>query len=184
MLKKLKLRFVLITMSLISLVLIVIFSGIYFFMAQSEKNSTLNAMRNLAKAEQFSFRHEPPMFQNPNFNPKPDTARLKDDSFLVKLSSSDEVVQIVPPFESQEQLQQIPTFVNLAEATSDTSGIIVVNNTEVRFLKEVTKTGKVIVFCDRTEEVVTLSRLLMICLLIGFLSLAILFIITLYLALE
>ena len=182
MLRKLKVRFVLITMSLISLVLLIIFTGIYFFMAQSERNSTLNEMRQLAKAEQFSFRHEPPMFLDPSLKPKPNIAHLKEDSFLVKLSSTNEVVQIIPPFESEDQLTQIPTFVKLAENMEKNEGIIVVNGTQVRFLKEITQTGKVIVFCDRTEEINTLNRLLIICLLFGFLSFIILLMITLYLA--
>ena len=182
MLKKLKARFLLITMSLIAVVLLVIFSGIYFFMAQSEKNSSLNNMRNIAKADQFSFRHEPPMFQDPNYRPKPEMPRLGDDSFLVRISSSDEVIQIVPPFESQEQLAQIPTFVELAEEQDTMEVIILVNSTEVRFLKQMTDTGKVIVFSDRSQELNTLNRLLMICLLIGFLSFTLLFVITLYLA--
>lgn len=182
MLKRLKTRFVLITMSLIALILLIIFSGIYFFMAQSEKNFALNNMRNMTKTDSFSFRHNPPMFQDPNFNPQPDLPRFRDDSFLVKLSSDNEVIQIVPPLESQEQLEQIPTFVNLAEAQDEKEGIIFINSTEVRFLKQDTDMGKVIVFSDRTEEIATLNRLLMICLLIGILSFAILFVITLYLA--
>lgn len=169
-------------MSLIALILLVIFSGIYFFMAQSERTFALNNMRSMTKAESLAFHREPPMFQNPNFRPQPDIPRIRNDSFLVRLSSSGEVVQIIPTLESEEQLEQIPTFVSLAEAKEDEEGIIVINSTEVRFLKQTTDRGKIIVFSDRSQEIATLNRLLMVCLLTGTLSFIILFVITLYLA--
>lgn len=182
MLKRLKTRFILITMSLITLILFVIFGGIYFFMAQSEKNFTLNNMRSMTKTQSLSFRHEPPMFGDPSFKPQPDFPRLRNDTFLVRLSSDNEVTQIIPAFESEEQLEQIPNFISLAEAEEAQEGIIIINSTEVRFLKQATDRGKVIVFSDRSQEIATLNRLLMVCILIGILSFTLLFVITFYLA--
>ena len=51
MLKKLRSRFILITMSLISVILIIILIGVCFFMAQSEEYQSLMQMEEISKSE-------------------------------------------------------------------------------------------------------------------------------------
>lgn len=183
MLKKLRSRFILITMSLISVILIIILIGVCFFMAQSEEYQSLMQMEEISKSEGIIRHPIPPMFiakdtKPPKHPPFPLISNFSSNSFAVKLNADGTVIEITPQFESEIQTEQIPDFIAQVETQNQPEGIIKVNNIQVRFLKTDKPYGSIIVFLDRTTELATLNRLLLICTLIGFISLIILFIIT------
>lgn len=155
-------------------------------MAQGEKRQTLRAMEDMAKTEGKSMRHEPPMFtqaENQDTHPNFINPSLYQNSFIVQIDhEGNNPTLITNSLDVDTLTEQINEFITLAMTEEASQGIITVNDTQVRFLISNKPYGKLIVFTDRSNELATLNRLLIICSLIGVLSLIILFIISLFLS--
>lgn len=186
MLTNLKKRFVLITMSIVTFILITIFSGVYLFTAQNEKNFTLNFMKKAVQSDHIIM-PPPPMFgENQNMhNQTPfNNSSLYANSFLVTIDESNQisVKALSPYFNLEDQLDQISIFLDLVAEKGTKNGIIKVNGTQVRYLIHDTPINRTIIFTDRTSEIDALNRLLLLCLLIGISIFVALFFVSLFLA--
>lgn len=193
MLKKLRLRFIMTTMTLVTIILIAILTSIYLFMAKGEHRQTAQFMKTIANEEAFPFKNIPPMLEKnysqervgnkhtPMFMPDPS---LYANSFLVVLSESGEMTlrYFSSDFDINAESETILNFIALAKAQAAPEGIIKVNNSEVRYLIKNQPHAQIIVFTDRSGEIATLRRLLMICIFIGLLSICGFLVITIFLS--
>lgn len=182
MLKKLRLRFIMITMTLVTIILIAILTSIYLFMAQGERLQTSQFMKNVADTESFPLKNVPPMFEKnypknmpkdrPGFMFAPNPS-LYANSFLVVIDESGEISlrYFSSDFNIDDESDTVLNFINLAKTKNTPEGIIKVNNSEVRFFIKNEPHRQVIVFTDRSSEIATLTRLLWVCIIIGLLSL-------------
>lgn len=182
MLKKLRLRFIMVTMTLVTIILIIILTSIYLFMAQGERLQTTQFMKTVANTESFPSRNMPPMFEK---NPPKDIAPHQSDflfspdpslyanSFLVVIDESGGITlrYFSSDFNINEESDTILDFISLAQAKNTSEGIIKINNSQVRFLIKNVPYKQIIVFTDRSSEIAILTRLLWICIFIGLLSL-------------
>lgn len=189
MLKRLKYRFVLVTMLLVFIILTTIFTSIYILMANFEKKQTLNFMETLAKLDGNIPAMPPPMFNKDKGHPKNHDTISSDSalffsSFIVSVDHEDHIVlkQLSHNYDISTQTDQIREFIDLAYADGKESGIINVNHTQVRYLITDKPYGDLIVFTDCTTEVLYLRRLIIFFILIELLSLFGLFIAALYLS--
>ncbi len=182
MVKQLRLRFIMVTMSLITIILISILTSIYLFMAQGERFQTARFMKDVASSGTFPSNNIPPMFNNkpiknipkrtPGFILTPDPS-LYANSFLVVLTDSGEISlrYFSSDFNINEETDTILNFIKLAHEQNAPEGIIKVDNLEIRFLIKNEPHQQIIVFTDRSSEIATLTRLMWICIFIGLLSL-------------
>lgn len=182
MLKKLRTRFIMITMTFVTIILIAILTGIYLFMAQGERIQASDFMKNVANTEGFPSRNIPPMFikNHPQNMPKdtPDfifspNPSLYANSFIVIINETGEVLlrYFSSDFNIDDESDAVLDFINLTKAQNTSEGIIKINGSEVRFFIKNEPHRQVIVFTDRSNEIATLTRLFWVCVFIGFLSL-------------
>jgi two-component system, OmpR family, sensor histidine kinase CiaH len=175
MIKKLKYKFVLINMALITLVLLAIFVAIY---ASTEQRLAEQSLAILQRALTEEDHREPPPrgdqgpMRNPDFMPVP--------TFTVILDGEGNVTQ------SQGALFDLSDQATLQEIVADSlksghsSGII--SNADLRYLVQKADEGTKIAFVDRSMELQTLSSLIWSSLLVGLISLLVFLVISLYLA--
>lgn len=193
MLKKLRLRFISITMTLVTIILTFILTSIYLFMARGEHIEATKFMKNVANAGVFPPAKMPPMFEklppNNKTNHPPNLLFSSDpslyaNSFLVELDELGNITlrYFSSDFNVDDESDTILDFIQLAQDKHSPQGIIKVNNSQVRFLIKNEPHKQIFVFTDRSAEIATLTRLLWICIFIGFLSILVFLIITICLA--
>ena len=177
MLNKLRFRFIMTTMSLVSVILFAILISIYTFMAHGEKLQTLEFMRQIARTETTTFSKVPPMFEKNRGKNIPahlftQSPALYANSFLVIIDESGNINlrSFSSDFDITSQSDTILEFISLALAQNTKEGIIAVNDSQIRFLIKIEGHKQIIVFTDRNSEITTLNRLLAVCALIGILS--------------
>ncbi|MDD2511360.1 MAG: ATP-binding protein [Syntrophomonas sp.] len=164
MFAKLRRKFVIINMSLLTVVFLVIFSVIYLLTVVSGERQTEFALNTI-------------MFAPPR--PFPDNPVLAS-SMVAEL---DEKGHIVKSFSFINMSQQvISQAVEQAVQNRDLSGKIRIEESYYAFLKHNTGSGTRIVFVDRTPQHRMLMNLLLTFLLVGGISLLLLFLISIYLA--
>lgn len=193
MLKKLHFRFILITMTLVTIILTVILTSIYLFMAQGEHMQATEFMKTAINTGVFPPKKIPPMLEKIPSNNMPDNRpnfifssnlALYANSFLVEIDEFGGITlrYFSSDFNIDDASDTILDFIKLAQDKHSPEGIIKVNNLEVRFLIKTEPHKQVIVFTDRSAEIATLNRLLWICIFIGFLSMLVFLVITIFLA--
>lgn len=181
MLKKLRLRFIMTAMSLVGIILLAILISIYFFMAQGEKRQTLDFMYSMTRNEMIGTPKIPSMFdKSPNKNLHEHRFKanpaLYTNSFLVTINADGTIAlhSFSSDFDITTQSDTILEFIALAKEQNTDEGLIKVNNSQIRFVITRNANQEIMVFTDRSLEIATLNRLLIICLLIGILSLLVL----------
>lgn len=209
MIKKLRKRFTAVLMGLLALVMLAVICAIYIFMYRSEVH---NAERIISYAESIRFgerfdKNPPPeddqsgydrkrepdiRFENSNM-PVPDFRKMNDFSsgwIRVSLDENDDITDIFYSqqrfFSDEEESESFDAAVSLAAkkivARNEADGFVTAENTSYRYRVSENDSEKIIIMLDRTAEMSTMNRLLMILLGIFFLSLIVLFIISVLLS--
>ncbi|PHV69268.1 sensor histidine kinase [Sporanaerobium hydrogeniformans] len=192
MIKKLKNRFILITMSLLTCILVALLTSICLLMYNGGKEQSLRTLQDIAQRDGIPEKLKPPtMFpvkkplslatppQFPMGNPN------RHNSFSVKCDDSNQMISLQLNLWDAEEVdqQKLQLLVTKVHDSPKTTGIIQLEGLELRFLKQTKPYGSIIVFLDRSLEIATFNRLVLSCLIIGILTLGIFFIISYYLSL-
>ncbi len=175
MIKKLKYKFILINMALISLVLLAIFLATY---AATERRLEEESRGTLQRALTAEDRREPPPhgdrgpMRNPDFMPIP--------TFTVNLDAEGNIVESQGALFDLSDPGSLQEIVAESLASGQPSGII--SGAGLRYLVQHADMGTKIAFVDRSMELQTLSALVRSSLLIGLISLLVFLLISLFLA--
>ena len=167
MLKKLRIKFVLINMVLVTVMLSILFGLVYYFTRADLERESMELMRSVAAKPQSSFlpgRAESvqlPYFTL-EFNPFGDIVITAHGSF--DLDDSDFLEEIVTIAAGEEQ---------------DTG---VIDKYGLRFYRDISPLHRRLIFADISSEQATLRHLVKLCVLLGAASFAVFFVISLLLA--
>lgn len=176
MFHKLKIRLIMINMCSLSIVLIIIFSGIYLIMKNSNEHQSQMKMDSIARDEHMMPSHKGPDFNNivPNYNNE------SDDAFYIKTNKSGGILEISNNITIAKD--EATSIVSLASKAKSEIGDIKYNKLSLKYIKVQKQYGAIIVFLDKGQENAILNRLLFTFLIIGVISLGLMFLISLFLA--
>lgn len=163
MFEKLKRKFMLVIMTVITTSFILIFASIYIITYRTnekEMNMNLHAALNAPKIPS----HEAPFMAG---------------MIRVEVDSKNSIVNIYSllEFEKEEIQDSILSIINSEELF----GKININNNSYGYLKEVNQLGMKIVLLDRQQQINVLNNLLKIFLMVGIMSLSLIYLVSLYL---
>lgn len=175
MIKKLKFKFVLTNMLLVSLVLLVTFIVVYESTRERLERESISLLQrtvsqgdmNVPLKEELG-----PSLQNSDFKPMP--------TFTVTLDAGENITEAKGALFDLSDREALNEIVALCLKSDSDSGIIADEN--LRYLKQGISSGTRIAFVDRSFETGTLSSLLKTSILVGTGSLAAFFLISLFLA--
>jgi len=176
--RKLKIQLVLINLALLCLVLVAIFSGIYFSTEQGMERQSQDLMSSVAESEQML----PPQghgLPGPPGSP-PRQQQAAPNFFYLKVGNDGQILDVSPhpPISTSDARGLIKKAV--AEASE--TGTISFKNIDYRYLKTSKNYGYFLVFDDKTNDEQVLSGLVVNSLIIGGLSLILVFFVSLFLA--
>lgn len=175
MIKKLQIKFIIIIMSIMSVVLFLIFGAINFSMHKISEYQNISMMVRIAKND--GKRPLFPQIPNPGMLPSQDTF-VSNDHFSVILDKRDNIQSVIFLRQTEYSQNEILDLVEYVLKLGKNIGTI--NNT--RFLLRDKPYGKIIVFMDITLENTISSRLMWASALIGVSGLMIIFIMSLFLS--
>lgn len=168
MIKKLKIKFVCINMTIITAVLFVIFGMIITSTSANLERDSLAFMQIAVKSS----------FMPGRPGELPEEARIP--FFTVKISQSGVVTADGGSFFDLSDKAMLKEIVNTAYSSEEKTGFI--KNYNLRFLKEENSGGITIVFADISSEQATIVNLIKTCAVIGVISFAVFFGISVLLA--
>ena len=167
MFNKLKIRLILINISTLSVILFIIFSGIYLTMSNLGEHATQMVISSIVKEDKLTTLD----YNNndPNFN----IFYIKTNQLagLLEISSNATI--------SKEDAVSI---VDLVSKHETASGVIKYNKLSLKYLKVQKQYGFIIVILDKSQPDSILNRLLFSFLIIGIISIFLVFIVSLFLA--
>lgn len=169
MFRKLKIRMTLINLSMLTLVLVLIFSGIYFTMKRGMDLQSDLFMTRVAEEG-----HLIP-FPGP-----PEVHRQGGYYFLIETDLSGKLRNLTPDLPISRSAAAEIAALTLGNPVE--KGQLHYEGSYLKFLKATNESGSILVFFDRGAERSVLQRLLAAFLLVGLVSLCLVFIISLYLA--
>ena len=153
MTKKLRYQFIAITMSIVTIMLCIIMSLIYFFTKMNLENNSVNMMQNIAS--------HPFLLQPPNEM----TADVRLPYFTLELNRMGELVATGGGYYDLSDDIFLGNLIGAVFSSSDRIGIIKEYN--LRFFVTNTAGGQTIVFADISTELTILRNLIRNCFLIG-----------------
>lgn len=162
MFKKLKQKFIIINMSLLTFVFIAIFAVIYMLMALNGERQLAFTMDRMINAPPKPFPREP----------------LTATSLVVELNDENKIRKVFSFITMEEEI--IDEAVVKAVANNEKTGKIKVGDFHYSFLKRKFPFGTKIVFVDRRPLLESLNNILIIFIIVGVGSLVLLFVISLY----
>jgi two-component system, OmpR family, sensor histidine kinase CiaH len=169
---KLRLRLTLINITVVGLILVVVFAGIYFLMERTVSAQSQQMMRSVLQEERLRLPRRPIL---PN-------QRQWGNYIYVKLDAAGEIMEIMP----DETLSgtELESLVNKAMMTEDDKGILVQEGENYRFLKGPLRgrLGTGIVFMDTRFENNISSVTMTVFAIISVVALALVFFSSLFLA--
>lgn len=174
MIKKLRRKFILINMALVSLILFIVFGVFCFSSYQSLRSDNIDALhRTISRKGDM----KPPKLMLDYGGPKEPFSVLPIFCILIH---DDESVEIVAEENAEASIELAKEAARLAVIDGKREGLI--NSLDLRYLKEETPEGIKIAFVERSNEKQSMLRIIMaaICLLIG--GLLAFFLVSLYLA--
>lgn len=175
MFRKLKIRLTLINLILVSVVLLIVFSGIYTLMKSIIDYQTNMTMMNVARRE----RVLPPNFGMPGPNAQ-EGRRIISNSFYVKTDFYGNAIEMSPNIPIT--IAEAKSLVKNTIGKSKDSGSVTYKNLSLKYLIRSKTYGYIIVYLDRNPDMDVLSWLVIISIIIGGISLILVFTISLYLA--
>lgn len=150
---KLRYQFVVITMSIVTIMLCIIMFLIYFFTKMNMENNSINMMQNIAD---HPFLPHPP-------NEMQDDVRLP--YFTLKLSAQGDLVATGGGYYDLSDEDFLKDLIDAAFSSPDRIGIIEEYN--LRFYHKDTSASQILVYADISHERAILSNLIRNCILIG-----------------
>lgn len=174
MIKRLRIKFVAITMSLITLVLVITFAAVYVSTQQRLVRESMSLLERSVSEPA----HDEPHIDK--FRPESDPGPMPTAVFTVTLDDNNHISRVdgvLFDLSNEEGLQAV---VDLCLQNEDDSGII--EGASLRYLRQDTREGTRIAFVDRNMEISTLSSLVTISLLVGAGSLLAFLLISMFLA--
>lgn len=179
MIKKLKKKFILINMILITIVLIITFISILGYTNQQIISDYNNIMRQAIEKDG---RNEPPKREIGGMMPmdKNNIPQMPFTTFFVKLDSTNNIIEVIGDDFIIADDSALNEIVKNSIESSKKSGVI--KGEDLRFLKQNTPKGLKIVFADRSYEISTLTHLIRTATFVGIGSLLAFFLISLFLA--
>ena len=173
MIKKLKLKFVLTIVFIISFLMIIILSAINIILNIDMNKKNINTMREIA------FNDGIPKINKHIFKPTPpDNKQPFNISFSVKLDKKNNIIETIYPLDIAYNNEQLEELVNNVLSSEDEYG----KKNNISFLKMKKPYGQIIVFLDITNSNQFKYNLLYISLFVFIFSLLFIFIISYYLA--
>ena len=168
MIKRLKVKFVIIMMSVVTIMLIVVLGLLLYFTQQNLKHNSIEMMRNLAS--------EPNNKGRPNDLSK--DVRLP--FFTIQLDQQGELVTSVGSYYDLSDEDFLRDITNVVMSFDEQTGVISAYN--LRFLRVVTPTMQKVVFVDISSEIATMRNLWQICLFGGLFSFSAFLLLSIFLA--
>ncbi len=176
MFHNLKMRLILINICSLSVVLIIIFSGIYIVMNRVNESQCRIFMRDVAKEEKII-----PTIMTPNLNNNdPDFSNKRPDIFYIKINNSALILNISSNVTISKKYAS--SIVALALKSNIESGNINYNKLSLEYLKVKKQYGYIIVFLYKGQGDAILKSLLFTFLIIGTISIGLMLLISLFLA--
>lgn len=175
MIKKLKIKFVAITLSLVFLVLIGVFSVLLISTASMAKNESVAAMQRMASRDVDT---SPPKLDFDKKG-KPDRPFLIYPIFCITVDKEWNVLSITSENSTISQEAAINAMDKM-QVTQKESGVL--HSLDLRFIRIETAEGYKLVFADRSNEHNAINSLLLNSVFVGFGSLIAFFFISLFLA--
>ena len=156
MLKKLQIKFVIINMTIVTIMLIVIFGLIYNFTQRNLETENINMMRSIAT--------NPFQLGRPN---EP-SSELRLPFFTLELGMREELVSTGGGYYDLSDQQFLEDIINQSTGKIQEAGIIEEHN--LRYYRAKMPMGTILVFSDISSEKNTLNNLLQSFIIIGFIS--------------
>ncbi len=188
MIKHLKVRFLVIVMTLLTLVLAGIIGGIYTLMLHSEEQQSRVILQNaVRKAVPYNDPHNAPFERLPGGKPSPSVEsrynNMMRNTIIIQISQENDIEDIDYFFgEEPASYEELTDTVLKILQGRKTQGVVSIQGVEYRYLLDASPRGKTLALLDRSIELVTLSRLVVTLLTIGGISWFILLVISLVLA--
>lgn len=174
MIKKLRYKFILINMVLITIVLVITFFAVYASTQQRLVRDSMSILQRTITEND----HKEPLSKEEG--PDRDPGIMQIATFTVNLDADNNIIDAKGPLFDLTDKKVLCQIVDTCIESQDHTGII--PDTNLRYLKMPTDTGTRIAFVDRQMETTTLSALIKTSLLVGLGSLLAFFFISLYLA--
>jgi signal transduction histidine kinase len=174
MIKKLKYKFVLTNMILITIVLVIIFISLYVSTQQRLVTDSMITLRAAIMDEQRGGDGHRPIFGD-----KEDPGFMRVPTFVVSLDGNNKIINSSGALFDLSDQEAINKIVAECLASKEDSGTI--TDVNLRYLKQSSDNGITIAFVDRKMEINTLSSLIITSILIGAGSLFVFFLISLFL---
>lgn len=176
MIKKLKYKFVLINMILVTTIVVVIFVSVY---AATQQRLVRDSMATLQRTIMDDVRGEP--HKKDIFEPKNDPGFTSIATFVVSLDENNNIVNAHGPLYDLSDQETLKEIVRICLINDNDAGTITAVDTNLRYFRQYTVTGTKIAFMDRRVELSTLSSLVITSVLVGTGSLGVFFLISLFL---
>lgn len=175
MIKRLKYKFILINMLLITIVLVVTFIAVYYSTQQRLVNDSMSILHRTIMEESHD---KPPQneFRGPGKNPE----FMPIPTFTVILDEENNIIEATTNLFDLSDEDALNEIVRICLESDQDTGII--KGASLRYLKQNTAYGMKISFVDRSMEMNTLASLVKTSILVGLGSLLAFFFISLFLA--
>ena len=173
---KLKMKLVLVNLCSLSVVLIIIFSGIYLVMKNFNEHQSQMLMSAIGEKEQITTPPIGPDINNNGTNFKNNPAGV----FYIKINRSASIYEISSNITMSKKYAS--SIVSQTLNDKATSGNIDYNKASLKYLKLQKQYGYIIVFLDKSQGNGILNHLLVTLLIIGTISLGLMFLISFFLA--
>lgn len=167
MLKKLRIKFVCINMTIISVMLIVILSLVIHFTGQSLEQTSLQKLEEISSA---------PFYFSGTMHP----GDADIPYFILQLDNKGNLVDGHSGYYDLSDRQILASFASSALETEERYGVL--SEAHLRFLHISARNGQFLVFTDISNEISTMEHLTRTCIFIGILSFAVFLWISIYLA--
>lgn len=179
MIKKLQIKFVIIIMSIMSVVLVGIFGAVNITMYNSTNKQTTDMLKKIADSDGLMKGFKPNMLNSPN-DPPPDERRepIPQTNFSVKLDSVSNVIEIISDRNQSYTEDEISAFLEAALKSGNSYG----STGTLKYLIQQKSYGKIVVFLDNSIQASSAMRLFWITLIVGIVSLTVIFSVSLYLS--
>ncbi len=174
MINKLRFKFILINMLLITIVLAITFMAVYVSTQQRLVRDSMNVLqRTIAETN-----HNEPLIKD--FGPDKNPGIMPIATFTVSLNAENEIIDAKGPLFDLSDKAALRKVVDVCLEGKEDTGIV--SDANLRYLKRNSGRGMEIAFVDREMETNTLSSLVMTSILVGIGSLLAFFLISLFLA--
>ena len=160
MIRRLRNKFVLINMTIVTAMLAVIFSLVIFFMGMTLEFQGEQRMQNLAEDV---LRPEPR--DGPHIGRRHEAWQ---PYFVVKLDEQGNLLSISSSFPEEPDGEQLAQYIQAAQGQQANSGAL--TDYGLRFRKQATPFGQVILFADISNEIAMMENLIQTCIVISVLS--------------